>query len=209
MTLSGPADRLLSVARAWFDEGTVARVFEPLIADGAHECATARGVARAVALTRLHTCFAITFALGYGRQMTSALPVGTSAAAWFQIELFWLAGAVVAYAPFYSEFRMARPALLLPSALALALPFALLPVAVLTTSNRQLAPWQARAGLARVLLVAVVAMVALTGWAVPKANQMIRNEYVSRQAGRSIVAARGLRELTSTELPRRHAIDSR
>ena len=50
--------RLLAFASRWFDEQTVASVFQPLVADWQHESAAATGVARVLANIRGRLAFA-------------------------------------------------------------------------------------------------------------------------------------------------------
>lgn len=41
-----PGSRLLAFARLWFDESTIVRVFEPLVADWQRDCGEARPIFR-------------------------------------------------------------------------------------------------------------------------------------------------------------------
>jgi hypothetical protein len=201
--------RFLALARSWFDADTVACVFEPLIADWQHEAAAASGPRRAACLVRGAVAFATTFLITFGRDLLRPTPTELSRIAWRSIAVFASLGTLLLLVPvvsgLYPVYWSARVELLLPSALALAVPAAVAPTTILLLSNARGDPAASRRAIVRFALSATIATAAIAGWAAPLANQGWREAVASTLARRSVVVspARGVRELTLPELARR------
>lgn len=185
-----------------FGRDAARRVFEPLVADWRHEWQQVetpdrRGLAARWWLAFARACLATAWTTAWSP--SADVPV-----AWPVIRAitgFGLAGTAVLMLPFVPQAatqpERAVPLLLLivPQALGIALPFALLPGLMILgaravgAGNRY--PTR-RAG--ALIAVAVVVTTAWVGWVVPAANQ----EWREWRAGSGVV--RGLRELTLPEL---------
>jgi hypothetical protein len=197
---------LLSLARAWFDEGTVSRVFEPLVADWQRECAGLSGTRRAICRARGSAAFATTFILAFARDLRRPLPAGLGGAAWLCIEAFAGLGTIVlAY-----TWRLSYPDLngtfhwMFLSMLTMAMPLALVPASIVLINRSRWQPHDVRRALVRTTAISVVAMIALAGWVTPSANQRWRESVatstvVEGQRPASLLP-RGVRELTQPEL---------
>jgi hypothetical protein len=77
---------LLRIAKAWFDEATVSRVFVPLIADWQGECRGLIGARRLMCSWRAHRAFVATFVLTFARDLFRALPAGLGGTVFVSIE---------------------------------------------------------------------------------------------------------------------------
>lgn len=178
-------DRPLRLARAWFDEATVANVFEPLIADWQRECAALAGARAFACRCSGLAAFVMTFALTFVRALSRPLPVGLGGNAWLCVETCSAIGALaltLLYAYGSGPTRGLTLGWIFPSSLAVALPLALAPAAVLLLRGQQWRPHEVRRALVRTAAVAMVAMLPLVGWIVPYANQQWREVRVSARA---------------------------
>jgi hypothetical protein len=196
--------RLLALARAWFDETTVERVFEPLIADWQRECASIAGPRALLCRLQGYLAFLSTFLLTFGRDFWRPLPVGLGGAAWLCIDAFAAVGALLlVYIWHASGGPMGMVGFLLPSQLTLALPIAVAPACIVLLNSRW-QPFEARRAMLRVVTITVLAMVVLTGWIAPNANQRFRESVVAVQSHSEgsvkSPVRRGMRELTLPEL---------
>jgi hypothetical protein len=198
-----PGTRLLRIARAWFDEATVARVFVPLVADWQHECAHATGARRWSARIRGGLAFAMTFAATLATQFWRPLPMSVSLTTWMLAELFIGVGVIAAYGSWILATELRPLTYLLASWLTLAVPFAILPVTIIVLTRVTFAPADTRIAVVRAAVLSVVAMVPLAGWVTPAANQSYRKEIVRIQEYTYVAPgalSRGVRELTLPEL---------
>ena len=82
-----PGTRLLRLARAWFDEATVTRVFEPRVADWQHEAAMTPRGRHHVCLARGYASFMTSFALVLPRLFLRPRPVRLTTNVWGAVAL--------------------------------------------------------------------------------------------------------------------------
>lgn len=195
-----PGDRLLTWIRDWFDEGTVHRVFEPMVADWQRECRGAAGAQRLRSLIRGYACLALTALLTWPRVFAARLPHAASLTSALLTMIFIAGGAAIAMVPY----AFVAPLLttdLLPSAVAMAIPLAPVPVAVLL-ARRGLPRWQQRVAVMRVAIGCALVMIPLAGWLTPSANQRWREDVYAVLYGPAARAhvPRGPRELSVQEL---------
>lgn len=189
-------ERLLLLARAWFADDMVTRVFEPLVADWAAEHETLRGLARTRSNVRVVICVAITAALMLPWQLKQRLPERVTLGGWIAIEAFVvIGGAAQWYLFFDGNPKGAR--YLLPALVATALPLALVPVAILM--SRFATALELRTMMLRLALLSILALAPLLGWWLPASNQSWRVV----QAGDTV--RRGDRELSVNDLLRSQA----
>lgn len=194
-----PGTRLLRLARVWFDEGTVANIFEPLVADWQREAATAPRGRRRVCLVRGGAAFLMSFALVLPRVWLRPLPPRLVASIWSAAALFTMCGVLILFIPYLPFLSGAGSHLLLyllPSSLTVALPLALVPAAIVARRFGRAQGFELRALVARLTLSAMFLLVLLLGWITPHANQAWREAVAPDGA----VALRGTRELTVPEL---------
>ncbi len=198
--------RLIALARAWFDETTVERVFEPLIADWQRECASLSGRRALVCRLQGGAAFVVTFLITFSREVRCPLPPGLAAATWLAVDTFASVGALVlVYVWQLSNSNLRGSVIwLLPSHFAIAIPIAVVPAAVLLLNLPGWQPRNVRHALLRIVTLNVLIMVVLTGWVSPHANQKYRESVVTSRAQATGAIARpvlrGVHELTLPEL---------
>lgn len=194
--------RALAFASRWFDEATVRRTFEPLIADWQREWQDAPRSRRAGVTGRGLAAFVCAVIVSSPRiACTPAPPTLTNRVA-TRIAQFTLPAAALLVMPFVMniEARWLDGMLilfLLPQALTLAFPFAMVAAVDAIRRHETLPPHVERAAVIKLGSTAVVLMVGCHGWVVPATNQAWRDTI--RPAGMS-APARGIRELTTMEL---------
>lgn len=201
-----PGSRLLVFASQWFDGRTVHAVFEPLVADYQRQWADASGAARGWISVRGTAAFVITFlALTPRAMIHTPTPVAVTRRIVARVVIFSSAASALLTVPFLMQMReLPTPALvaatltLLPASMVLALPFAMPWVAEGIRGNDRPTAAERMAAL-RTAIVAVLFVIAMTGWIIPISNQAFRN--IAAPASSS-PPARGARELTVTELIR-------
>lgn len=195
---------MLRLAHAWFDEATVTRIFEPLIADWQRECASLTSVRAAWCMVRGKLAFAFAFLTTFVSEPRSPLPAALSGSVWLGTEAFLILGMLVQYAVFIDNaWLRGNYALVLPSLAATALPLALVPMTILVASRRRWSAFEVRRACAGMALVSVLLLIPLAGWITPASNQRWR-ESAARSLGHASVL-RGTRELTLFELAARTA----
>jgi hypothetical protein len=202
--------RLLVFLDRWFDPVVVASVLEPLVADWQHEwrVATTPGQ-RAVADIRSVCALLSVIGRLTPAILFSPMPVPLAGAAVIRIGMFCAIGTLVLLAPFASQFGalgtrffVVSSIYLVPQALGVLLPFALILIVDLVGLDRRLADHQRRRMLIQVTLLGMLTLLLLVGWATPYANQSWRDAVVHAR-GSAAPAARGNNELTLIELFRR------
>lgn len=198
-------ERLLTGIGHWFDERTVSQVFEPLIADWQRECGDAAGLSRAWCLARGGACLALTIALTWPRLLVAPLPRDGRRRAAMLTLAFIASGTALAATPLLAVAPVIT-ADLLPAALAMAIPLAPLPAAILI-ARLPLPRWQQRVATARAATVCALVLVPLAGWITPSANQRWRHDVYAALDGpaSSVHVPRGVRELSIGELAAQHA----
>jgi hypothetical protein len=186
-------DRLLHLARAWFAEDIVTRVFEPLVADWQIEHAALRGFACLRSTLRIWFCFAMTAALMLPWQLKQRLPERVTLGGWIVTEAFVVVGVMAQWYLFFDA-NPRGASHLLPGLLSTALPLALIPAAFVV--SRLGTPVEARTTMVRLTLIVMLCLAPLLAWWLPAANQAWRVAH----AGEGV--RRGDREVTLLEIMR-------
>jgi hypothetical protein len=194
-----PGERLLTFARAWFDDSTVSKVFEPLLADWQHELASLSGARRAWCRLGGYATFTIALTLALPRQMAKPVPADVTRAMVIFIACFVAAGTTLSYLAFSYGANETLPWSLLPALVATATPLASLPMILLAARTPGSRSQDIRSATLRMLLVSLALLVPLLGWITPAANQRVREARWENE-GRRAVLIRGVRELSLPEL---------
>jgi hypothetical protein len=157
--------RFLVLAQHWFDEHTVTHVFEPLLADWQRECAEHRGPARLFCRLRGSLAFLATFALVLSTSLRRPAPTGLARSAWTAVSAFTAVGTALLMVPWLFEGPLVEPSLplLIPSALALALPLAILPASVMVLTNTRWHDAERRRTVVRMSAASLILMVGVAG----------------------------------------------
>jgi hypothetical protein len=197
---------LLSLARRWFDEATVVSVFEPLLADWQRECAELTGRRRLVCRLQGFTAFATAFIVTVARKPHHGASAGADFRTWRLAATFTACGTLLLLLPWgyqiFVEGRwLSRIDLIVPSALVLAVPIAIVPAIILVLTDGQSHPAVARRSLVRFSAICTLVTLVLAGWSVPMANKQWRVEVSARHGYYSNgPVLHGTRELTLFEL---------
>jgi hypothetical protein len=199
----------LAFARRWFDERTVANVFEPLLADHQREWLDAAPAARLRVVMRTAAAFVIAMLAVAPRALfLTPAPASTTRRVIARVILSTTVLTVVGGLNFWREAWMAfaqhdiNPAYrsawfwALPSTVLVALPFAM-GFAVDGVRRRSTPSAAERLAVLRASIIAVTLIVTLHGWVVPQTNQQYR---LAVWGDRSPAPARGVRELTTLQL---------
>jgi hypothetical protein len=189
-------DRLLHLARAWFADDIVSRIFEPLVADWQIEHAALRGVARRRSALRIWICFAMTATLMLPWQLKQRLPERVTLGGWIVTEGFVVIG-MAAQWYFFFDANPRGASHLFPAMLSIALPLALIPAAFAV--SRFGTPVEARTMMLRLALLSMLMLAPTLAWWMPHSNQTWR----VAQAGEGV--RRGGREVMPAELFRSQA----
>ena len=200
-----PGTRLLAFASRWFDAATVARVFEPLVADHQREWQDAPTPARRV-WVGLRGCLDFTRAViacspdvmlaapppGMTRRVLARIIIFTSVAAtFFSLSIAWDAREM---SP--PDTLWLLTLCLFPSSAALAFPFAM-PWVIDAIRRRTDPTFIERSAALQTGVIAVLFSAVLLGWGVPMANQIFRDIAAPEHIR---PPAHGVRELTIAEL---------
>ena len=197
---------LLRFARRWFDERTVANVFEPLLADHQREWLEAPHARRAWIAMRTAAAFLVALAwvlprtvlatptpAPVARRVVSRVVVFTIGCAFLisipmllEIDPMWLRGTLVLYA--------------LPAAIAFALPFAVSAPVDAIRGDEALLPHVQRAAAVKLAAAGCLAMFLLLGWGGSAPNQQWRIHMWRAIAADRPAPQKGVRELTIVEL---------
>lgn len=205
-----PGSRLLVFASQWFDEQTVGRVFEPLLADYQREWAAASRARQYAITTRAFTAFVLSaIALSPRVLLLAPTPASTTRRIVARIIIFsGVASALLTITILLQIRELPLPELvaatlnLLPSGAVIALPFAMPWVAEGIRRHERPTAVERIAAL-RTAIIAVVFAILMMGWVLPIINQQFR-EIAAPESARP--PARGARELTITELIRGTAV---
>ena len=197
-----PGSTLLRCSAQWFDTGTVARVFEPLVADWQREWNDAPPSRRAWIRLRGVAAFGCAVAVSMPLVLNIATPAPVLRSIALRIALFTIAFSVMlslpmlmALDPLWRE----TPILLIaiPAAVTLALPFAIGAGVDGIRRGYALPPYAARAAAAKLAIVGCALLFVLLGWALPAVSQRWRAAMATAE---SPAPERGLREFTIVEL---------
>lgn len=192
-------------ARAWFDDVSVTRVFEPLVADWQRECSAVSGARHAWCRVRGYGYFVIAVLLTLPRQVQQRLPERVTLSGWLLTELFALLGilAQIVFIQTQAEvpFILSGASYLVPATGVTAISLALIPAAIILMRMPQVRVQQARIMVLRLALIAMVLVAPVITWMVPASNQAWRKERFQDRGGIAQTAMwRGVRELTVPEL---------
>lgn len=101
-----PGERMLALAQSWFAPDTVTRIFESLIADYQADCASRQGIPRLRCTLAGVACFAVSFALTFGRDLRRPLPRGLVRRAWSAIAAFLALGVAAQYSTMHEQLAL-------------------------------------------------------------------------------------------------------
>ena len=217
------ASRALAFASRWFDEATVRRVFEPLVADWQREWQEASGAHRRSVRVRGFAAFVCAVLVSSPRILHERTPPPVSNRIVTRIARLAPVVAVLQTAPFawQADLSIAALLFLVPSGLAVAFPFAMLGAVDAIRRDHALPPHVERTTVAKLAVIAVLFMLVFGGFVVPAANQAFRLDMYQRalrtqgsdaartawiQASR-YAPPRGVRELNSYQLLTDHGFD--
>jgi len=206
-----PGSHLLAIASRWFDERTVASVFEPLVADWQRESQETAGFGR----IRVWICGAgallVSMIASSPNVLLAPSPAGVTRRVITRLTIWTTVVTALNVIPFVSDLgrkvditvAASLLVLLLPQAVALAFPFAITTVVdLIRTAPRPTR--EERIAAVRLAIVACALMLAVDGWVFPAANQQYRvtmTRVVMRDAFRRGPAP-GRNELSVSQLTR-------
>lgn len=199
-----PGTRLLAGAARWFPPETIARVFEPLVADWQREWLDAPLPRRTWIRWRGIIAFsAAACALTPRLVFLTPTPPAITRRIVARLIIFISVTSTLMSLPFLLELRTLAPGRLaallfwlLPAGIALAFPFAMGFVVDGIRRHRSPSPAE-RVALLRTAIAAVVFTLVFAGWVVPASNQQFR---LTVKADPLRPPARGFRELTIYQL---------
>lgn len=199
-----PGSRFLQFAARWFDEATVARVFEPLIADYQREWADAARARRVWVHLSGFSALVMTFATMFSRALVvTPMPAAITRRVVARLIIFTSVASALLMVPFLVQMRempMPRFAVaamwLLPSSILLTFPFAM-PWVADGIRRRARATAVERLAALRIGISAVIFALVSLGWMMPAANQKFRT-FAAPEWSRP--PALGARELTISQL---------
>ena len=197
-----PGSRALAFASRWFDEQTVTRVFEPLVADWQREWQDAPPPARVRVMLRGLAAFVCAVIVSAPGVVVTPVPRDLTDRLATRMARFTLLASVILGFILLREMssqllQWPSALFLIPGVMALAFPFALIGAADAIRADARLPPHVARATGLKVAVLAAALMLVFGGWVIPAANQAWRtavNPYPDR------VPARGVKELNTLEL---------
>jgi len=194
-----PGTRLLAFACLWFDERTVSTVLEPLVADWQRQWDDATPAQRRWINAKGFAAFTATTVM-----MTPRLAPESGSLRVRPLVVaggFWFVTTVLLMLPFVREgLPLWSLWLLLPANLTLMLPFAILPAIDFMRRDGE-EPTATDRTQALILVVVAVCGVAIgQGWLTPVANQRWREVVSFQMTGSPAPPARGLKEVTTSEL---------
>jgi hypothetical protein len=204
------AKRLLAILGNWFEPSLVSNVFEPLLADSQHEWIAATGPWRRTAATvRGFLALLLTIGRVAPGSMFSPIPASVLGSAMIRVALFCAPITLLMLTPFLGWWMAPGPPLpalswayLVPGALVIPIPFAMILIVDLVCLNPTLTTWAKRRIVLQFALLSVVLMIAGLGWLAPSANQSWREAWAYARTGNWQNVGRGLRELSVFELLR-------
>ena len=192
--------RALAFASRWFDPATVARIFEPLIADWQREWQSTSGRRRSLAHLRGALAFACAVFVLSPRILAAPMPASLALRLAARVSGVAMLLKLLLMVPFVVSIGMSAALFYLtPSMLAVVFPFALIGAVDLIWRAPGLPAHIARASALKLAAVGVLVMLTVTGWLVPMSNQLFRVE-VAAIAGAEQATRRGLREMSTAEL---------
>jgi hypothetical protein len=201
--------RALAFASRWFDAATVHGVFEPLIADWQREWSDAAPSRRWRVGLRGFTAFFAAVIMSSPKIAATRSPAAVTSRIAVRITRFTAIGTAIMLIPAATQVepswaRGAMMLFLIPSALVMAFPFAMVGAVDALRRTEPLPPHVERATVGKLGLLATMFMLIVGGWVVPAANHTWRTMMwrAQGQPGPSLAQAplRGVRELSTYEL---------
>jgi len=200
-------NRALAFVTRWFDEATVRRTFEPLIADWQREWQDAAPERRAWITVRASLAFACAIIISSPRIALTPSPDGLTNEIVRRVTAFTAAATALLMIPVVIELttwwmkdaswiRGSLYLLALPSAITMAFPFAMAG-AVDVIQRREMLPHVGRAALLKLGAIALLFMLAYSGWVVPASGQAARSAMNPDGMGAPLLRAE---ELTTSQL---------
>jgi hypothetical protein len=194
--------RALAFVSRWFDEATVRRVFEPLVADWQREWLDASPSQRRRVSVRGFFAFVCATIVSSPGMLRARAPQAVTDRIAVRVARFTLLASTLLFVPLSRELDPAWATspwilFLVPGLLTLAFPFAMIGAVDTIRTEGQLSPQAARSTTLKLAMLAMTLMLAFSGWVLPAANQAWR---VAMNPHRPAAPARGVRELTTWEL---------
>ena len=194
--------RALAFASRWFDEATVRRTFEPLIADWQREWQDAMPSRRTGVSMHGLAAFVLAMIVSSPRIVLTPVPSRVTNRVAVRVARFTLLASALVFVPLSREMDPNRVSgvlalFLLPGVIVLAFPFAMIGAVDTIRSEGQLSPQAARSTALKLAMLATTFMLVWGGWVLPAGNQAWR---VAMNPHRAAAPARGVRELTTWEL---------
>lgn len=175
-----PGTRLLAFARRWFPPSIVASVFEPLVADWQREWHDNQASRRPWVTARGLVAFACAAIVSCPHLVNTPAPSTVTHRMVKRIAGVTFIGSLIFVIPFAIQVSDVGPSrwvlglFILPSAMVMAFPFAMVAAVDAIRRHEQLPPHVQRATVTKLAFVAVVLMLAFIGWVVPASNQVWR-----------------------------------
>jgi hypothetical protein len=208
--------RALAFASRWFDEATVHRTFEPLIADWQREWHDAAPSRRWRVSARGLWAFIVATLVSCPRIALTPTPSSVTNRVVTRVARFTLLATPLAIAPFIIDVQAPwRQELLLalflvPQAMIPFFPFSMVAAVDAIRCHEALPPHVERAAVMKLGVTAVLLMIVFHGWVMPAANQAFRRESFRVSVNQATMVgtppavgrgpARGAREMTTIEL---------
>ena len=197
-----PGTRLLAFARLWFSPTIVASVFEPLVADWQREWHDSPAPRRPWVTARGMAAFVCAAIVSSPHLLSTSAPWTVTNRMVTRIAGVTFIGSVILTIPFAIQAVTQGPSswvlglLILPSAMVMAFPFAMVAAVDAIRRYEPLPAHVQRAAVLKLGAVAVVLMVLFSGWVVPASNQAWRVAASNTASG----PPPGIRELSIVEL---------
>jgi hypothetical protein len=194
-------NRALAFATRWFDPATVARIFDPLVADWQREWQEATPSHRARVSIRGLAAFICACIVSSPSLLRTRAPKSVTDRVAIRMTRFIALAALLIITPMLMQLakdgRYGMLVLtLLPSAITTAFPLSLIGAADAVRRSQPLAPNVERALALKLAIVSMLFMIVFGSFIVPGANQAFR--VIQTEGGAPLI--RGVRELTTWQL---------
>ena len=192
--------RALAFASRWFDPQTVARVFDPLVADWQREWIDAPRSRRSIVHVKGLVSFCVAIVVSSPVMLRTRVPKSLTDQVARRIAIATGLGMTVLTLPFVQDIEPWEQTLLIlfviPQSMTLAFPFAVVSAVDTIRNFAGVEPHVARGTAAKLAVVAVLFTFVMQGWVVPAANQAWRKGTFHPPSE----PARAPRELSTFEL---------
>lgn len=193
-------NRALALASRWFDDATVRRTFEPLVADWQREWQDAAPSRRISVAVRGLAAFICAVIVSSPSLFHSHAPSSVTNRVAVRMTRFIAPASMLLMYPYLvqiqeSGWRFVLFIAVVPQAITVVFPFSMIGAVDAIRRYDPLAPHVERALVVKLGVVAVLFMIVFGGFVVPAANQLYRKGVTPGPA-----PARGVRELTTYQL---------